>query len=73
MAQSKPGQIATAAGRCPICKAPAEAQNRPFCSARCADVDLSRWLRGAYVISGELDDDEDGDAPASAGQEPMRE
>jgi uncharacterized protein len=55
------------AGKCPICGAPTEQQYRPFCSRRCADVDLSRWLRGAYAIPVEPDDDEDGegaDGPA---------
>jgi endogenous inhibitor of DNA gyrase (YacG/DUF329 family) len=33
---------------------------RPFCSRRCADVDLSRWLRGTYAIPDEAED-EDGD------------
>jgi len=38
---------------CPICgKATAEAW-RPFCSKRCADVDLGRWLRGSYAVPGE--------------------
>lgn len=41
-----------ASGRCPICKAPTETAFRPFCSARCRDVDLARWLRGAYAIPG---------------------
>ena len=57
-----------AAGKCPICGAPTEPQYRPFCSRRCADVDLSRWLRGAYAIPVEDDADEDGestDAPTS--------
>ena len=36
--------------RCPICGAPTEMAWRPFCSRRCADVDLSRWLKGAYSI-----------------------
>ena len=49
-------------GRCPICKAPSETEHRPFCSPRCADVDLSRWLRGAYAIAATEDDDEDGDS-----------
>jgi uncharacterized protein len=40
------------AGKCPICGAPSNAEYRPFCSRRCADVDLARWLRGAYVIPG---------------------
>ena len=51
-----------AAGKCPICGALTEPQYRPFCSRRCADVDLSRWLRGAYAIPVEPDD-EDGDDP----------
>ena len=56
-----------ARGRCPICGAPTEADIRPFCSRRCADVDLSRWLRGAYAIPAQsADDDEDGDDPGSA-------
>jgi uncharacterized protein len=48
------------APRCPICgRAPSPA-NRPFCSPRCADVDLGRWLGEQYRIPGpplELDDD----------------
>jgi endogenous inhibitor of DNA gyrase (YacG/DUF329 family) len=51
-----------AAGKCPICGAPSEQQYRPFCSRRCADVDLSRWLRGAYAIPVEDDSDEDGES-----------
>ncbi|MBL4871766.1 MAG: DNA gyrase inhibitor YacG [Robiginitomaculum sp.] len=42
---------------CPICeKKPEAAKYRPFCSARCADVDLGRWLKGNYVIPGEKAD-----------------
>jgi endogenous inhibitor of DNA gyrase (YacG/DUF329 family) len=62
-----------AAGKCPICGAPIEQQYRPFCSRRCADVDLSRWLRGAYAIPVEPDDDEDGeslDSPAAGESSP---
>lgn len=63
MASSKPGPIPRPPNaKCPICGAPADAHYRPFCSRRCADVDLSRWLRGAYVIAGgNSDADEDGD------------
>ena len=46
--------------RCPICNKPATPANRPFCSKRCSDVDLGRWLTGQYVIPGppeELDED----------------
>lgn len=36
---------------CPICmKAPASRDYRPFCSRRCADLDLQRWFTGAYRI-----------------------
>jgi len=39
---------------CPICGTNAALQKyHPFCSARCADVDLGRWLKGNYVIPGE--------------------
>ena len=40
------------ARQCPICKSPAQAKFVPFCSKRCADIDLGRWLKGAYVIEG---------------------
>jgi uncharacterized protein len=45
---------------CPICGKPAAAQLRPFCSKRCADIDLHRWFSGAYVVPGRTDEDEDG-------------
>jgi endogenous inhibitor of DNA gyrase (YacG/DUF329 family) len=35
---------------CPICGKLAAFETRPFCSKRCADVDLHRWLGGAYAI-----------------------
>ena len=36
---------------CPICGKPADnARTRPFCSARCADVDLGRWFTGRYAV-----------------------
>lgn len=43
-------------GRCPICSKPRDAGFKPFCSKRCADLDLARWLNGAYAIPS-LDDD----------------
>jgi endogenous inhibitor of DNA gyrase (YacG/DUF329 family) len=36
--------------KCPTCGAPADAKARPFCSSRCADVDLGNWFRGKYGI-----------------------
>jgi endogenous inhibitor of DNA gyrase (YacG/DUF329 family) len=38
---------------CPICGKSREARYDPFCSRRCADVDLHRGLKGSYVIPGE--------------------
>ncbi len=49
--------------KCPICGAPSVAQNRPFCSQRCANVDLNRWLNGSYAIPVVEDEDEDGGLP----------
>ena len=37
-------------GPCPICDAPATHQFRPFCSKRCRNADLGRWLRGTYRV-----------------------
>jgi hypothetical protein len=37
---------------CPICGKPADSRLQPFCSRRCADVDLGRWLKGGYAIPG---------------------
>lgn len=52
---------------CPICGKLAVKAHRPFCSKRCADVDLNRWLSGRYVIPGSPLTDEDGDAPSEGG------
>lgn len=39
---------------CPICRSETVRRYRPFCSKRCADLDLGRWITGAYAIpSGE--------------------
>ncbi len=35
---------------CPICSRPSDAEFRPFCSKRCADIDLHRWFSGTYAI-----------------------
>ena len=44
---------------CPICGKPAIEASRPFCSERCRDVDLNRWLSNSYAIPAAKDDDED--------------
>jgi len=53
---------------CPICAKDPDAKYRPFCSRRCADVDLARWLNGSYAVPGEPAEssespDHDPDAP----------
>ncbi len=41
------------ASRCPICARPTVLVYRPFCSRRCGDIDLGRWLGGHYAIPAE--------------------
>jgi uncharacterized protein len=38
---------------CPVCGKPSQQKYHPFCSARCADIDLGRWLGGKYAIASE--------------------
>ena len=45
---------------CPICRRPSFERFRPFCSSRCADIDLSRWLSGGYAIATD-----EGDKPGA--------
>ena len=53
------------AGVCPICGKPHEPAYRPFCSKRCADIDLSRWLKGVYAIPGAAREEEEGPGDGS--------
>lgn len=46
------------AAPCPICRRPAVTDFAPFCSQRCADVDLGRWINERYAIPVEDDEDE---------------
>ncbi|MBL8558464.1 MAG: DNA gyrase inhibitor YacG [Hyphomonadaceae bacterium] len=43
---------------CSICGKPLDPRYRPFCSKRCADLDLHRWLSGSYSIPGDTEEDE---------------
>lgn len=71
MSEHKPETAKAAGGRCPICGKPTDPAMRPFCSKRCADIDLGRWLSGGYVIAGGSSDaDEDGDDAAAADAQP---
>lgn len=42
-----------AKGGCPICGKPVTEAHKPFCSVRCGQIDLGRWLNGTYAIPGE--------------------
>ena len=56
-----PDSAAPSVVPCPICGKPRAPQFRPFCSKRCADVDLNRWLKGIYAVPVTETDDEDGE------------
>lgn len=61
MASSTPGPPVKV-GKCPICKSVGDPLYRPFCSRRCANIDLARWLGGSYAIVGGTNDaDMEGD------------
>ena len=47
---------------CAICGKPVDPAHKPFCSKRCANVDLHRWLNGSYAIAGDKVEEE----PAAA-------
>ena len=52
---------------CPICKRESDPAYRPFYSKRCADLDLSNWLTGAYAVpAAEEDEPDEADAPPGA-------
>ncbi len=56
---SEAGTGAKKAKPCPICQSPSNRESFPFCSQRCKDVDLSRWLKGSYAIPAVEEDDPD--------------
>lgn len=45
--------------KCPICGKPASPEHKPFCSKRCAEVDLGRWLTQSYAIPKAPEEDEE--------------
>ena len=51
--------------KCPICGRPTDPAARPFCSKRCADIDLQRWLTGRYAVPGR----EDEEGPSDGGSD----
>ena len=60
--QATAGQASVAGRPCPICGKRPVAAYAPFCSKRCADVDLHRWLGGVYAVPTE-EQPGDGDLP----------
>jgi uncharacterized protein len=54
---------------CPICGKPSAEPFRPFCSRRCANVDLNRWLSGVYAVPVKEEEDEDGTTSAKPSDE----
>jgi uncharacterized protein len=44
---------------CPICGENGVKQFRPFCSKRCADIDLGKWMKGDYAVASQREDDQD--------------
>lgn len=55
--------------RCPMCGKPAEERFRPFCSKRCADLDLGKWLGDGYRMPTDEQPDEDDFPVASEDEE----
>jgi len=55
----------SARSKCAICGKPQDVKFKPFCSKRCADIDLSRWLKGVYAVAAEEDPD---DTPGDEGE-----
>ena len=53
-------------GACPICGKPRTERYAPFCSRRCADIDLHRWMSGVYAVPA-ADGDEEDEAPVRPG------
>jgi endogenous inhibitor of DNA gyrase (YacG/DUF329 family) len=53
-----------ASPKCAICGKPVDAEFRPFCSARCKQIDLNRWFTESYRVPARVVDDEEEDVPA---------
>jgi endogenous inhibitor of DNA gyrase (YacG/DUF329 family) len=57
---------------CPICDKASDDKWRPFCSKRCRDVDLNRWLSGSYALPAEPDDEHPSEEDGGEGEESGR-
>ena len=57
---------------CPICQRETDPKYKPFCSRRCADVDLGRWLKGSYAIPVTEEEAQDATPDDSGTDHPTR-
>jgi uncharacterized protein len=60
---------ATTGKACPICDKPGVERYRPFCSRRCADVDLNRWLSGVYAVPAAANEEDEPLPPSDEASE----
>jgi uncharacterized protein len=60
--------VKNVAPNCPICGKPVDQAFKPFCSKRCSDIDLNRWLSGVYAVPAKEDEDEDGERERDAAE-----
>ena len=65
MSEPKPD---SAGLKCPVCGKTRAGEFKPFCSKRCAEVDLGRWLKGGYAIPGREADEGEGRSSAQGGE-----
>jgi endogenous inhibitor of DNA gyrase (YacG/DUF329 family) len=69
--RSTPLRVVRMAAKCPICGKEGVQAYRPFCSKRCADIDLGRWLKESYRVPAEEapgdDDGPGGEGPGRRG------
>lgn len=66
MTDKPEAQRSGGASLCVICGLhPQSGKYRPFCSKRCSDIDLHRWLGGVYAIPGKPEEEEDGREPGN--------
>jgi len=69
MSQAKPESRSESPDlKCPTCGKKRAEDFKPFCSKRCAEVDLSRWLKGGYAIPGREADEGDGRSSPQGGE-----
>jgi endogenous inhibitor of DNA gyrase (YacG/DUF329 family) len=66
MPSDKTTTVAPKGGKCPICGKPSAQNFRPFCSQRCQQIDLGRWLGERYRIPA---DESPAEPPAEPGED----